>query len=189
MTTPKTSKKMSRAAELGAVAFDAFARAAEERRNWEVRGTAPWRGTPPDWAPLTSNKKRAWSAAALAVAAAVDPDGSGSRLDKIRRLLNLEPDADVVLAVRDVMRRLEVLEKHAEDPERYCRLHGVEWCIDCEKRCEWCGDDGTMLERDGDRVCENCAFEHDEEARHERAAAASVDPTDSPPSAAKGALS
>lgn len=161
----------SRAAALGAVAFDAFARAAEERRNWEDRGTAPWRGTPPAWAPLTSNKKRAWSAAALAVAAAVDPEGSGHRLDKIRRALGLEPDADVVLAVRDVMRRLEVLEKHAQDPERYCRLHGVEWCIDCEKRCEWCGDDGHMETREADRVCENCAYEYDRDQAEGRAAA------------------
>ncbi len=43
-----------------------------------------------------------------------------------------------------------------------CESHGVERCIECENRCQWCGDDGDMTQRDGDRVCENCAWSLDE---------------------------
>lgn len=42
-----------------------------------------------------------------------------------------------------------------------CEKHGAEGCIECENRCQWCGDDGDMTQRKGDRVCENCAFQFD----------------------------
>lgn len=46
-----------------------------------------------------------------------------------------------------------------------CEAHGAEGCIECEKRCEWCGVDGDMEERDGERICEDCAYMDDEEKR------------------------
>lgn len=60
-------------------------------------------------------------------------------------------------------RQIAILEKRLENPN-ICK-HGNLACIECERRCVWCGDDGTMFERDGARVCENCAYEHDEEQK------------------------
>jgi len=45
---------------------------------------------------------------------------------------------------------------------RGCEKHGAEGCIECEKRCMWCGVDGDMTKRDGDRVCECCAYSYDQ---------------------------
>lgn len=42
-----------------------------------------------------------------------------------------------------------------------CEKHGAEGCVECEKRCTWCGDDGDMKRREGVRVCENCAWDYD----------------------------
>lgn len=42
-----------------------------------------------------------------------------------------------------------------------CEKHGAEACIECEGRCVWCGDAGEMRDRDGQRVCENCAWQFD----------------------------
>ena len=50
---------------------------------------------------------------------------------------------------------------------RLCLDHGVECCIECEERCECCGDDtgpdggGPMDKRHGQRLCINCVFDHD----------------------------
>lgn len=52
------------------------------------------------------------------------------------------------------------LRLHIENPDR-CTEHGSLRCIECEKRCESCGDDGTMSQRHGQRLCENCAWDHD----------------------------
>jgi hypothetical protein len=41
-----------------------------------------------------------------------------------------------------------------------CEKHGAEGCIECERRCIQCGDEG-FAERDGDRLCENCVYEFD----------------------------
>jgi hypothetical protein len=48
--------------------------------------------------------------------------------------------------------------------------HGIAWgCIECEKRCEWCGDDTPeMPTRDGARVCENCAWQYDQDEEERR---------------------
>lgn len=42
-----------------------------------------------------------------------------------------------------------------------CEKHGAMHCIECEKRCRWCGDDGEMVKREAARVCTNCAWAYD----------------------------
>lgn len=62
-------------------------------------------------------------------------------------------------------RKNALLEKRLGDPS-ICK-HGIQSCIDCEKRCEVCGSDGDMeiLAKDGcgldkKRLCENCLWDH-----------------------------
>ena len=54
-----------------------------------------------------------------------------------------------------------VLDAAEKEGAGACEKHGAEGCIECEKRCVGCGDDGDMTERHGERVCENCAWAHD----------------------------
>lgn len=71
-------------------------------------------------------------------------------------------------ANKRLKRELAIAEKRIADPD-VCK-HGVLRCIECEKRCEWCGDDSDMQERAGQHVCVNCAFSYDQELEEEKQA-------------------
>lgn len=73
-----------------------------------------------------------------------------------------------------VTRELRNALRHIDD-NRYCVVHGSEGCVECEKRCEECGDDGQMFERDGDRLCENCTYDVDQDMAAEARAEAEAE--------------
>ena len=85
----------------------------------------------------------------------------------LRRMLETETPP-VKLRARDrcalaylVTTKLLAARREIANPRR-CARHGSQGCIDCEKRCECCGDNGSMGERHGQRLCENCVWDHDQ---------------------------
>lgn len=82
-------------------------------------------------------------------------------MNAVGRIKDLETRNKKLLAENEELRRkLTIAERRLENPD-ICK-HGVLACIECEERCEDCGDDGTMAIRHGRRLCENCVYEHDQ---------------------------
>lgn len=94
------------------------------------------------------------------------------RADKMHAIvakLVAEKTEKMAAEVKALKAEVARLKRHIANPD-FCAAHGVQRCIECEKRCQWCGDDGDMVERAGVRVCENCDYEQEQEEQAETAA-------------------
>lgn len=69
--------------------------------------------------------------------------------------------AELKKKLADTEKELAIANKRIENPN-VCK-HGSIGCIECEQRCECCGDDsGTMKVVHEQRLCENCQWDHDQ---------------------------